>query len=118
MTKKSTNTRQKNGTHQTNQPYSNKDSQLFFNQHPSHSAGIKKTRKRQKEQQPTQEIKLETPTEILLAGILEELKTQNMIELIKLQAQQEQEKEELETAEKMQEEDKARFEEVRNSMYI
>ncbi|VEH36983.1 hypothetical protein [Legionella sainthelensi] len=41
-----------------------------------------------------------------------------MIELVKLQAQQQQEQEELEAAEKMKEEDNARFEEIRNSMYI
>ncbi|WP_115708576.1 hypothetical protein [Legionella sainthelensi] len=118
MTKKAANTRQKNGAHKTNHPYSDKDHQLFFNQRSPHSSGIKKTRKTKNEQHPTQEIKLETPTEILLAGILEELKTQNMIELVKLQAQQQQEQEELEAAEKMKEEDHARFEEIRNSMYI
>lgn len=118
MTKKAANTRKKNGDHKTTHLYSNKDHQRFFNQHSSHSSGIKKTRNTKKEQHPTQEIKLKTPTELLLAGILEELKTQNMIELVKLQAQQQQEQEELDAAEKMKEEDNARFEEVRNSIYI
>ncbi|QEY52745.1 hypothetical protein [Legionella longbeachae] len=118
MTKNAANTRQKNGAHKTSHPYSNKDHQLFFNHHSSHSSGIKKTRKTKKEQPPTQEIKLETPTEFLLAGILEELRTQNMIELVKLQAQQQQEQEELEAAEKVKEEENARFAEIRNSMYL
>ncbi|VEH36981.1 hypothetical protein [Legionella sainthelensi] len=45
MTKKAANTRQKNGAHKTNHPYSDKDHQLFFNQRSPHSSGIKKTRK-------------------------------------------------------------------------
>lgn len=48
---------------------------------------------------------------------MQELKTQNMIELMKLKAQQEQEQEELETIEKMKEKDDARFNEIRQTMY-
>ncbi|EEZ97159.1 hypothetical protein [Legionella longbeachae] len=45
MTKNAANTRQKNGAHKTSHPYSNKDHQLFFNHHSSHSSGIKKQEK-------------------------------------------------------------------------
>ncbi|WBV63681.1 hypothetical protein PGH43_02370 [Legionella pneumophila 130b] len=45
------------------------------------------------------------------------MKTQNMIELMKLKAQQEHEQEELETIEAMKEKDDARFNEIRQTMY-
>ena len=90
-------------------------SPLFFNQTPP-STEIQETPKKEI-QQPTQEIKLQTSTDFLLAAILQELKTQNMIELMKLKAQQEQEEVKWHKAQEMQEQDKARFEAVRNSMY-
>ncbi|KTD44347.1 hypothetical protein [Legionella parisiensis] len=110
---KKENARLKNGN-RSKQPDSNSRSQRFFNQKkitPSlEMQGAQKT-------QHPQEISLQTTTDILLAAILQELKTQNMIELLKLKTQQEQEQEELQAAEKMQEQDQARFEEIRHTMY-
>ncbi|HHT0594720.1 TPA: hypothetical protein ACTXXA_003346 [Legionella anisa] len=106
--------RLKNRNNKLKQSDSHPSSQRFFNQKQiipsSEMQGAQKT------QQP-QEISLQTTTDILLAAILQELKTQNMIELMKLKTQQEQEQEELQTAEKMQEQDRARFEEIRHTMY-
>ncbi|MGM9453485.1 hypothetical protein ACTAZI_09140 [Legionella bozemanae] len=111
---KKENARLKNGNNKSIQPDSNPRSQRFFNQKQitpsSEMQGAQKT------PQP-QEISLQTTTDILLAAILQELKTQNMIELMKLKTQQEQEQEELHAAEKMQEQDQARFEEIRHTMY-
>ncbi|PWY57636.1 hypothetical protein DGG96_00645 [Legionella qingyii] len=119
MGKKATSTRLANGNNKAQKPYSNQDSQLFFNQNPMPpSPEIQETQKNEKIQHPIQEISIQTTTDILLAAILQELKTQNMIELMKLKAQQEQEQEELLAAEKMQEHDDARFDEIRTSMYI
>ncbi|WP_367606110.1 hypothetical protein [Legionella sp. W05-934-2] len=69
-------------------------------------------------QQPVQEIKVQTTVEYLLAAILQTLETRNKIELMKLQIQAEQEKMESELAQKMEEADNARFEEIKPSMYI
>ncbi|WP_061832996.1 hypothetical protein, partial [Legionella pneumophila] len=108
----------KNGDSQTKQAYTNQASPLFFSQKQiTPSSGTLETKKPQEGKQPTQEISLETTTDILLAAILQELKTQNMIELMKLKAQQEQEQEELETIEAMKEKDDARFNEIRQTMY-
>ncbi|MCL9685354.1 hypothetical protein [Legionella maioricensis] len=113
------NARQKNGNNKVKQPYSNQESQLFFNQRqitpPSETQEVQRT---QEIQQPVQAISLHTTTDFLLAAILEELRTQNLIELMKLKTQQEHEQEELQAAEKMQEQDNARFEEIRHSMYM
>ncbi|HAZ7574223.1 hypothetical protein OQJ02_11990 [Legionella sp. PATHC032] len=118
MSNKAKNTHLKDGDNQTKQTYSNPGSPLFFSQKQiSPSSGTLETKKTQEGKQPTQEISLETTTDILLAAILQELKTQNMIELMKLKAQQEQEQEELETIEKMKEKDDARFNEIRQTMY-
>lgn len=118
MGRNATNSRLKNGNNKIKQSYAKQDSPLFFNQKQTpQSSGIQKAAKTQKIQQPVQEISLQTTTDILLA-ILQELKTHNMIELMKLKAQQEQEQEELQAAEKMQEHDDARFEEIRKSMYL
>lgn len=111
---KKENARLKNGNNKSKQSDSNPRSQRFFNQKQitpsSEMQGAQKT------QQP-QEISLQTTTDLLLAAILQELKTQNMIEFMKLKTQQEQEQEELHAAEKMQEQDQARFEEIRHTMY-
>jgi ATP-dependent 26S proteasome regulatory subunit len=122
MGKNAAKTRQQKGSTQSQQPYSNQESELFFNKskrHASHSLNMQPTRKKQKTEhsEPTEEITLNTTTDILLAGILEELRTQNMIAIMKLKAQEVQEQKELEAAEKMQEEDKVHFEEIRHTMY-
>ncbi|MCE0722531.1 MULTISPECIES: hypothetical protein [Legionella] len=106
--------RLKNGNNKSKQPDSNSSSQRFFNQ--KHIIPSSEMQGAQKTQQP-QEISLQTTTDLLLAGILQELKTQNMIELMKLKTQQEQEQEELQAAKKMQEEDEARFKEIQYTMY-
>lgn len=108
-----------NGTNTPTQPYSNQESQLFFNQkQKAPPTEIQETKENQNpEQQPTQEVTLQTTSEFLLAAILQELKTQNMIELLKLKEQEERKQKELQLAEKIQERDKARFEEIRHSMY-
>jgi hypothetical protein len=108
-----------NGTNRPTQPYSNKESQLFFNQKQNTPPPEKQEAKEnQQPEQPAQEVTLQTTSEFLLAAILQELKTQNMIELLKLKEQEEQKQKELELAEKMQARDKARFEEIRHSMYM
>lgn len=122
MGKNAANTRQQKGSTPTKQPYSNQESELFFST-PKRSTNptseVQPQRKKQKtaHHEPTQELTLNTTTDILLAGILQELRTKNTIELMKLKAQEEQEQKELDAAEKMQEEDKAHFEEIRYSMY-
>lgn len=118
MAQRSTETSLTNGNNKTKNPYSDKGSQLFFNQKQiSPSSEIQETPKTQEVKQPTKEISLQTTTDILLAAILQELKTQNMLELMKLKAQQEQEQEELQAAEEMKKRDNDRFEEIRLSMY-
>ena len=118
MGKKATNARLANGNNKAKKPFSNQEAPLFFNSKPMPiSSEIQETKKTQEVQQPVQEISLQTTTDFLLAGILQELKTQNMIELMKLKTQQEQEQEELQAAEKMQEHDNDRFNEIRTSMY-
>lgn len=67
---------------------------------------------------PTQKTRL-TTTELLLAGILEELRTRNQIELIKLKRAKEKEQAETEAAETMAAKDKEYFEsEIRPRMYV
>ncbi|HAT8858277.1 TPA: hypothetical protein JBE16_07410 [Legionella pneumophila subsp. pneumophila] len=118
MSNKAKNTHLKNGDSQTKQAYTNQASPLFFSQKQiTPSSGTLETKKTQEGKQPTQEISLETTTDILLAAILQELKTQNMIELMKLKAQQEQEQEELQAIETMKKKDDARFNEIRQTMY-
>ncbi|WP_454782607.1 hypothetical protein [Legionella sp. WA2022007384] len=118
MGRKATNARLANGNSKAKKTYSNQEAPLFFNQKPiPTSSEIQETQNTQEIQQPVQEISLQTTTDFLLAGILQELKTQNMIELMKLKAQQEQEQEELQTAEKLKEHDNDRFNEIRTSMY-
>lgn len=91
--------------------HSNSSTGLFHQRHtPSQHS--------QQVQRPDAKAHTTSQTEILLAAILQELKTQNMIELIKLQAEKDKEQEEIELAEKMQTEDKERFERVRSSMYL
>lgn len=108
-----------NGTNKTTQSYSNKESPLFFNKkQTAPSTEIQESQKNQETEQPTQEISLQTTTDLLLAAILQELKTQNMLELLKLKEQEEQKQKELQLAEKIQKRDQARFEEVRHSMYM
>lgn len=124
MGNKKANSRVTNGINKTEQPYSTQGTQLFFNQRPINpAAGVQEAQEVQENQpmqeiQPVQEISLQTTTDILLFAILKELKTRNMIELTKLQAEQEKEQKELQDAEEMQELDEARFEEVRSSMYL
>ncbi|ASQ47088.1 hypothetical protein [Legionella clemsonensis] len=113
MGKKNANSRRvhANGT---KQPYSNQEILRFFNQKPITPAA----KQIQEGQQAVQKIKLETTTDILLVAILEELKTRNRIELMKLKSKQDQEQKELQAAKKMQEHDQARFEEIRPFMYL
>ncbi|WP_454785544.1 hypothetical protein [Legionella sp. WA2024007413] len=118
MGKKATNARLANGNNKAQKPYSNQEAPLFFNSKPMPTSAKQEAQNTQEIQQPVQEISLQTTTDFLLAAILHELKTQNMIELMKLKTQQEQEQEELQAAEKMQEHDDAQFEEIRTSMYI
>lgn len=101
-----------NGDKKGKQPASNHGAPLFFNQRP-----ISPTSETAGTQQPVQQIHLETNTEFLLAAILEELKTRNMLALMKLKLKQAKEQEELQTSEEKQAEDAARFEEIRPSMY-
>ncbi|CEG56274.1 hypothetical protein [Legionella fallonii] len=118
MGKNATDTQLKKGNEKSIQSYSNQGSPLFFSQqHTPPSTEVQKTERTQETQQPAQEINLQTTTDILLAAILQELKTQNMLALMNLKIQQEQEQEKLQEAEKMQEHDSARFEEVRYTMY-
>lgn len=119
MGKKDATSRIVKGNNTTKQPYSNQESQLFFNTRQiTPSPEVQRTPLRQEAQQPVPEIRLQTTTDILLAAILQELRTQNLIELSKLQDQQEKEQEELQAAKEMQERDNARFEEIRQSMYL
>ncbi|MCW8387441.1 hypothetical protein OQJ18_12670 [Fluoribacter dumoffii] len=118
MGKKNANARQTNGQNNTKQSNSH-SSQLFFNQkQKAPPLELQTTQTPQEMQQPPQELILETATDVLLAAILQELKTQNMIALLKLKAQKEQEQEEMQAAEKMQEEDQAHFKEIQSSMYV
>ncbi len=108
-----------NGNHTTKQPYSNQRSTQFFNKkETAPPAEVPKRKPRPEVQAPAQEIRLRTTTDFLLAAILDELKMQNTIELMKLKAKQEQEQEELQAAKEMEERDKARFEEIRPSLYM
>ncbi|STY28261.1 coiled-coil protein [Legionella wadsworthii] len=117
MGKKAINNQQKNGTIEKQESYSQKGAQLFFN--PKQAITSSKIQKaaKTKDRPPVHEIRLENTTDILLAGILEELRKQNMIELLKVNAQLEQEQKEQEAAEKVQEQDAARFEEIRHTLY-
>lgn len=86
----------------------------FFN--PTASSQAKK-RTRIETAPPAQETRL-TTTELLLAGILEELRTRNQIELMKLKMVDEREQAETEAAETIAAEDKEHFEsEIRSRMY-
>ncbi|KTD69397.1 MULTISPECIES: hypothetical protein [Legionella] len=121
MYKRDTNARLVNGKNKTNQPDSHQRTPLFFNQKQKAPSAQKEAPKKpgaQQQPQPVQEISLQSTTDFLLAAILQELKTQNMIELMKLQTQQEQEQAEKEAAEKMQERDRARFAEIQPSLYL
>lgn len=59
-----------------------------------------------------------TATEALLAGILEQLKFRNAIELLKLEMKTEKESAELEAAKKEKKEDDERFAVLKETMYI
>lgn len=102
----------------TKNSHSNQSSPLFFNQKQEAHLSEKPPKKQKTQQQPLQEIKLESTTDILLAGILGELKARNEIEVMKLKIQQELEQMELQAAEQSKKEDEERFEEIRNMMYI
>lgn len=117
MGKKATTAHPQNGKNEKHESYSKKGAPIFFN--PKQAITSSKIQKPTKagERPPTMEVRLENTTDILLAGILEELRKQNMIELVKLEAQQEQEQKEQESAVKIQEQDEARFEEIRHTMY-
>lgn len=116
MGKKDANTRIVHGNNKTKQPYSNQETQLFFNQKQKPSSTEVQPFK--EIQPPAQEIKIETTTDLLLVAILEELKTHNMIELMKLKTQQEQEEKELQATQNRQAQDNTRFEEIRSTMYL
>ncbi|MFW2534190.1 MULTISPECIES: hypothetical protein [unclassified Legionella] len=130
MGNKKVTSRPVNGITRPEQPYTNQGTQLFFNQRPTppaleaghhHEAQqIQEIQPVQEAQQvePVEELRLETTTDILLFAILKELKTRNVIELAKLQAEQEKEQKELQDAEEMQARDEARFEGIRSSMYL
>lgn len=130
MGNKKVTSRAVNGITRPEQPYTNQGTQLFFNQRPTPpalDAGHRQEAQQIQEIQPVQEaqevepveeLRLETTTDILLFAILKELKTRNVIELAKLQAEQEKEQKELQDAEEMQARDEARFEGIRSSMYL
>ncbi len=114
MGKKAANSQQNGKTKQPNQ-----GSLHFFNPEPiTPSAEVSPIQQTQQVKQPVPEIKLQSTTDILLAAILQELQTQNMLALMKIKDQQEQKREELQAAEEMQEHDNERFKEIRQSMYI
>lgn len=86
----------------------------FFS--PTISSQAKK-RPRPETAPPTQETRL-TTTELLLAGILEELRTRNQIELMKLKMAEEKEQAETEAAEAIAAKDNEHFEsEILSRMY-
>ncbi|KGP62889.1 coiled-coil protein [Legionella norrlandica] len=118
MGKNAINSRLKNENSQTKRPYPNQGSQLFFNQKQITPSSETKEAPIQEIKKPVQEINLQTTTDILLAAILQELKTQNMLKLMELKTQQEHEQEELQAVEKIQEQEKTKFEEIRQAMYI
>lgn len=60
---------------------------------------------------------MQTPSDFLLAAILQELKTQNTRALIQLKVQQEKEQVKLQEVEKQKKKDDERFEEIRYLMY-
>lgn len=118
MGKHSTKSNQQNGNEKTITPYSSQESQLFFNQRSIPKASeIQKIENELTPQQPAQEINLETPTEKLLAAILQELRTQNMLTIMQMKIQQGKEQEELQEIEEQQKKDDERFEKVHYSMY-
>ena len=130
MGNKKVTSRAVNGITRPEQPYTNQGTQLFFNQRPTppaldagHHQEAQQIQEIQpvqeaQEVEPVEELRLETTTDILLFAILKELKTRNVIELAKLQAEQEKEQKELQDAEEMQARDEARFEGIRSSMYL
>ena len=99
-------------------PLSN--SQLFFNQRQNTTNNQPSTEQaiqppQAPEQQALEPLTLNSTTDILLAAILKELKTQNMLKLLELQKQQEREEKESSEAEELQEKENTRFQHC--SMY-
>lgn len=118
MGKNNTKSHQQNGNEKTTALYSNQESQLFFNQRSTpKTSEIQETENKLDTQQPPQEINLQTPSEILLAAILQELKTQNMLTIMQLKVQQEKEQDKLQEVKEQKKRDDERFETVRYSMY-
>jgi hypothetical protein len=112
-------------TKEDKKPVPLSNSQLFFNQRltptttnnqPSNVQSMQPPPEAT-EQQALEPLALNSTTDILLAAILKELKTQNMLKLLELQKQQEQENQELSEAEEKQDKENERFENVRYSMY-
>lgn len=64
------------------------------------------------------QLTLEPNAFLLLAALVDELKTRNMIELTKMKLEAEQKKQEAEAAKKMEAEDKEHFEELRTTLYL
>lgn len=84
--------------------------QLFFDQKGKATSMAPK--------QSTQDITFKTPTEYLLAAILEELRMMNALSLVRLQKIDDQEEAELQAFENAKKEDEERFDSIRSGMYL
>ncbi|MBA2709559.1 MAG: hypothetical protein H0U57_03080 [Tatlockia sp.] len=69
------------------------------------------------ESEPVEKISMETAQILLLAEILKELKIQNTLTRLKMEAKKEKTEEKSQAADKQKEQDDARFEGIRYSMY-
>ena len=120
MGKKNATTSTVSGAKETSQGASHQTTPAFFNQKPKNpnSTVVRQRTARQEVEPAPEELRLVTTTDVLLAGILKELQTHNAIEFMKLNAQEQKELAEQQANKEIEERDKARFEEIRHSMFM